>query len=358
MKSNTNNRVEYIDALRGMTMILVVYSHIANLGLVNVNMAYNNVFMTFRMPTFFFISGWVFYKADRIWNKDTIWSIIKKKFMVQIIPFLIFLLLYMYLFFNVPGHCNSFEDKYGYWFTLSLFEYFIIYIAVEALFNKQHTNRKEIIVMSIMFALSIIAFYYGQVKFVVNIGIWRPILTFLSFTKIKYIIFFWFGTFVKKNFDKFIRITDNQYMIAVCLCLFLFTIIGPFDYNNIEFQFITYLFAGLTGIIIVFTFFRRNESLFSKNTRIGFVLQYVGQRTLDIYLLHYLFLPNHMTQIGTWLSQYSNKSIDMLIILVISLWITAITLIISNIIRLSPFLGHYLFGVKRTPLKVKSESKL
>ena len=71
MELKAGNRVEYIDALRGMTMILVVYSHVALWCFDNLNMAYNDVFMKFRMPTFFFISGWVFFKVDRIWNNDT-----------------------------------------------------------------------------------------------------------------------------------------------------------------------------------------------------------------------------------------------------------------------------------------------
>lgn len=346
MNSNTGNRVEYIDALRGMTMILVVYSHIAHWCLDNVYMGYNDVFIRFRMPIFFFISGWVFYKASRIWDNNTISNILKKKFMVQIIPFLFFMSLYMYLF-NEPAYHSSFEGKFGYWFTFSLFEYFVIYITAEALINKHSTNKMEFVVMLLMLGLSIIASYYEQIKYVYDLGVWRPILTILSFSKIKYIFFFWLGTYVKKNFSSFIRLTDNQYIIASCIGIFLFLLIVPIDTTSYEFQYISFFLTGLTGIIIVFTYFRRNEHLFVKSTKIGFVLQYIGRRTLDIYLLHYFFLPYHMTQLGTWLSQYSHKSADIFIILLLALWVIAISLLVSNLIRLSPFLGHYLFGVKR-----------
>ena len=346
MNLYTRNRVEYIDALRGMTMILVVYSHIAFWCLNDVNMGYNDVFIRFRMPIFFFISGWVFYKTERIWNKNTICNILKKKFMVQIIPFLFFMLLYIYLF-NGSEYPSSFEDKYGYWFTFSLFEYFVIYIALEAFFNKHSTNKMEFIVMLIMLGLSILSYYYEQVKYIHNIGIWRPILTAFSFSKIKYIIFFWLGTFVKRNFSSFVRLTDNQYIIAASFGIFLFFLIAPYSTTSYEFQYISFILSGLTGIILIFTYFRRNETIFLKSNRIGFILQYIGQRTLDIYLEHYFFLPYHMTFLGTWLSQHSTNSTDMLIILVLVLWIIAISLLISNLIRLSPFLGHYLFGVKR-----------
>ncbi len=339
------NRIEYIDALRGMTMILVIYSHIAIWCFDNVNMGYNDAFIKFRMPLFFFISGWLFYKADKIWSKETICNILKKKFMVQIIPFLFFMILYASIF-NEPEYHSSFEGKYGYWFTFSLFEYFVIYIAIEALFNKHSTNKLEFVVLLFMLALSVMAYYYEQVKYSCSLGIWRPILTALSFSKIKYIIFFWLGTFVKKNFTLFVYITDNKYLIATCIGIFFFLQIVPCTTTFYVFQYLLYFFSGLTGIIMLFTYFRIYKDIFKKSKIIGKLLQYIGRRTLDIYLLHYFFLPYHMTSIGTWLSQHSNKSVDMLIILVLALWIIAISLLVSSFIRLSPFLGHYLFGVK------------
>lgn len=346
MEPNTNNRIEYIDALRGITMILVVYHHITFWSLDNVNMAYNEIFVRFRMPTFFFISGWLFYKVDRIWNKDTVCSILRKKFMVQIIPFLFFMLLFMYLF-NGPEYKTSFESKYGYWFTLSLFEFFAIYIGIEALLNKQQKNKNELVVLLIMLVLSFIAYYYEQVRYDVDMGIWRKLLTLLSFSKAKYIFFFWLGTYVKKNFNTFIRYTDNQYLIAVCIGVFFISFITRNYSTSIYFTFLSRLFTGISGIIIVFTFFRKNKVHFSKDNRVGRVLQYVGQRTLDIYLLHYFVLPYHLHYISTWLSEHSNKTIDMLLILILSLWIVFISLLLSKIIRLSPFLGHYLFGAKK-----------
>lgn len=207
--------------------------------------------------------------------------------------------------------------------------------------------------MLFMLALSILSFYYEIVRFDYNLGILRQTLTILSFSKVKFIFYFWLGTFARKNFASFIRITDNQYVIAICLFLFIPSAIYSREiyYSNFGIKLISFLLSGLTGIIIVFTFFRKNTIHFSKNKRIGKALQYIGQRTLDIYLLHYFVLPYHMHEIGEWLLQYSHKSVDMLIIFIISLWIILISLMLSNIIRLSPFLGHYLFGAKReTPI--------
>ena len=60
-------RLEYIDALRGFTMILVVFAHIINYGYhitdakAETMDTFNNLFIRFRMPLFFFISGFVLY---------------------------------------------------------------------------------------------------------------------------------------------------------------------------------------------------------------------------------------------------------------------------------------------------------
>ena len=327
-------------------MILVVFSHIACWCFGNRDMGYNDVFIRFRMPIFFFISGWVFYKVERVWNKENIYNILKNKFRVQFIPFIFFMLLFISLF-EGSEYPHSFEDKYGYWFTFSLFEFFVLYIVIEYLFNKQSNNQKDFFVLIVMLILSIMAYYYEIIRYSVDLGAWKLLLTTLSFSKIKYIIFFWLGTFVKKNFTSYIRLTDNQYFIAACLSIFLTLLIIPNTNSNYCIEYITYLLSGISGIVVLFTFFKKHEVIFSKNNRFGSMLQYIGQRTLDIYLLHYFILPYHMKQIGTWLSQYSNKSVDMFIIFFLSLWIISITLLMSNIIRLSPFLAHFLFGAKR-----------
>lgn len=66
METNINNeikgksRIEYLDAMRGFCMLLVVYGHLG-LGL-SVDPV-RSVFATFYMPLFFFISGYLCYSS-------------------------------------------------------------------------------------------------------------------------------------------------------------------------------------------------------------------------------------------------------------------------------------------------------
>ena len=98
-------------------------------------------------------------------------------------------------------------------------------------------------------------------------------------------------------------------------------------------------------MMMVFTCFRISDSWMTK-VHLSQPLQYVGTRTLDIYMLHYFFLPRFLIPYADQLRAYNSQFIEFLVILAIALVVLAITLLASYIIRLSPFLGHYLFGVK------------
>lgn len=346
MEQTQRNRIGYIDALRGMAMILVVYFHIAAYGFGSYELGYNDIIERFRMPTFFFISGWLFYKAGRIWNEKTIRSIIRKKFMVQIIPTAIFMLLYL-MMFNLLDISSFGSDKKGYWFTIVLFEYFVIYILAEALFNRQDTFMGEIRVMIFILIISITAFYYAKyyTKYAAELGIWKDILGFLSFVKIRHIIFFWFGTFARRHFERFVQLTNHPYVTAIMIGFFTAIIVWPMLLSTEGIDYIAYVLAGISGTVICFTFFRIHEKHFSNNTWYGRCLQLIGRRTLDIYLIHYFVLPYNLVQPNVWLQSHHN-TLFVPIALILSLWVVAISLLISNILRISPLLSKYLFGTK------------
>ena len=63
------NRLQYIDALRGFTMILVVFAHVETYMLsIDPNTTFiSSLFISFRMPLFFFISGYIAFKSKKVW---------------------------------------------------------------------------------------------------------------------------------------------------------------------------------------------------------------------------------------------------------------------------------------------------
>lgn len=266
--------------------------------------------------------------------------------MVQMIPTAIFMLLYL-MMFNLLDISSFGSDKKGYWFTIVLFEYFVIYILTEALFNRQDTFKGEIRVMIFILMISITAFYYAKyyTRYANELGVWKDFLGFLSFVKIRHIIFFWFGTFARRHFDKFIQLTNHPYITAIMIGVFTAIIVWPILLSTEGIEYITYVLAGISGTVICFTFFRIHEKYFSNDTWYGRSLQLIGRRTLDIYLIHYFVLPYNLVQPNVWLQSHHN-TLFVPIALILSLWVVAISLLISNILRISPLLSKYLFGTK------------
>ena len=76
-------------------------------------------------------------------------------------------------------------------------------------------------------------------------------------------------------------------------------------------------------------------------------MQFVGRRTLDIYVLHYFF-PISTIEIGKFFQVSINPVLEFFVNGFIAILVILICLIVSNVIRMSAFLRHHLFGVKLT----------
>ena len=92
-------RIEYIDALRGFTMILVVLCHVVYscLGIDENTPSFHRYLVQVRMPMFFLISVFFCIKRGCFWNLKHIGDFLKKKFVVQILSTLFFFVLYLHL---------------------------------------------------------------------------------------------------------------------------------------------------------------------------------------------------------------------------------------------------------------------
>ena len=334
-ESLKKERIEYIDAMRGFTMILVVYSHICNYCLGDWGMGFNETFFLFRLPCFFFISGWLFERPERQWNSVTIKSVVKHKFMVQIVPTMIFLLLLAPppLFFSRLG-----TTKGGYWFTFALFVFFFLYI-ISSRFCKKWGCL-------LAFIISVMAFCYDAYynSYFSHLGLLPKALGFISFATWRYYLFFYIGTLVKQHFDVFIQWTNKPIVIASVIVGFGAISMMPHS-ENVPISYLFFAIGGMLGLTMIFTLFRLFYThRFSQITHHS--LEYVGTRTLDIYLLHFFLLPRFLLPYGEQLRTYHSTPLEFIVALMLTLVVLALCLVISRIIRLSPFLARYLFGVR------------
>ncbi len=320
-------------------MLLVVYSHIQAKGYHNI-LDFNLIFVKFRMPLFFFISGWVLYKHTRRWDVHTSIHFLINKFKVQILSTLIFFFIFIYIY-HIPISEAFGSTKTGYWFTYTLFFFFLFYVVsvnLGKLFGKIITEDSAVLTIAIL-----ITFIYCFTAIDSNEHR-QNLYNIVGVTQWKYYIFFCFGTFTKKYFNSFVSITNPSWVMAFTISSFFILLI--FNDSIVKFGHDTILFFlyGFIGIVFIFTFFRKNEHWFATNKNISKWLQYIGRHTLDIYLLHYFFLPRNLQAIGDFFIRYSNPTIELFVSMTLALIVICVCLLLSKMLCTSPLLGNILFG--------------
>lgn len=337
-RTTGTQRIGYIDAMRGFTMFLVVLGHVVALcwQLGPDTPSFHHYFTQMRMPMFFFISGFVLYKAGVVWDWQQIVRFFKKKIPVQLISPFIFLV----IFLHVTGTplFNGFIDKTkaGYWFTFVLLEYYVFYATVRFVFRNRWASW-------ILLALGIFMYSVCWPTMTVHNQTADNALALISAHQWRFFLFFVLGTFTKQYFGQVERLLDSKWLLPLCIAIF-FGMNAFADVLPVKAIPMKGLLA-LTGLVIMFSFFRNRQALFSQQTRLGRTMQYVGRRTLDIYLIHFFLLPRYLSEY-TLFKDHPMPVIEFFVSSLIAIMIIAVCLLISNIIRLSPFLARFLFGAK------------
>lgn len=337
-------RIEYIDALRGFTMILVVMAHVCQFSF-NTSSTILSFFSVFRMPLFFTISGFVLYKPQMVFDGTTLMTFLKKKFKVQIVPTVVFFVLYEWILnHDFMGGLFS-GAKHGYWFTLALFYYFVIYALIKYFcLRVKSTNIAE---NAILITMGIILYVLPKFLHVV-FGFNSTTGDLFSISELCYFIFFVLGIFIRKYYNTFIVVLNKPAFVTTLICV---NIIGYIVYSKYQFneaiRFIFYFILRISGVIMAIAFFFRYEDSFSSTKCLGRVFQFIGRRTLDIYLLHYFVLPRGMQTLIGSLDINSMPFMYFFIVFLIAALVIAFCLAISCLLRTSPALARWLFGAKK-----------
>lgn len=352
-------RMEWLDAMRGFTMILVVAHHICSIsiGLQYKEMTSFPFLVLLRMPLFFFISGFLAYSVKRVWNAKATGRAILKKISIQLIPTLVFLSVFCIIrqkghFFDVMQHDLLLPYKAGYWFTWTLLHMFIIYY-IFAYFELRITRMLH---YRIPQWLPIILLWIGAALWYESnyIPRWYKVpkgdfVNIMSFNQIGlYFCFFVTGNIVRRYWTRIQQLFDSGWFFVLLVIVCLFCSADFLKWHNLRMEWAnlprTLAIFSMIGITLMY--FRSHAQFFSKQTRTGRVLQYIGTRTLDIYLIHYIFLPV-LPVLRPFIRDFKPGIMPELFVSIsLAIPVIALCLLVSSVLRTSPFLARYLFGVK------------
>lgn len=323
-------------------MLLVVFGHVnSSMGVGGYDSVLGSLLLTFRMPLFFFVSGFFSFRSLSWWNKSRVFDILQRKTQAQILGTVFFVSLFCF----AHGEWHSWLTKGfgGYWFTIVLFQMYLAYLVLSLISRllKKNIAIPVMIVISLV-GIGIIGFAKG------NSWLW----TFLCFENLfKYFQFFTLGIIGATYRNKFFDLLKNRYFITIVTCGWIvceilwysdaFKAGFPLLYNVVHDILIRYF-----SLMTVVSFFYGHEQSFSLEKRSGRVLQFIGRRTLDLYMLHYFFIPS-LGFMKTWLENGNMIIVQLVVASAIMIVIVGVCMIISSILRHSRYLEAWLFGVKR-----------
>lgn len=349
--AENKKRMEWLDAMRGFTMILVVSYHVAQMAFgqsekISASLPF---LVLFRMPLFFFVSGFLAYKSRWIWNAASFASLTWKKVKVQVLPALVFLCVLIIFrsklpFFDAFMKVMASPTKGGYWFTWVLLQMFLIYYVCAWISQKLKNSNIPIWILYV-----VCLFAYASLYLPKELGKWYD-NNFMMYSSLyetfKFMHFFVIGNLAHRYWHFILRLFNTKWFFTVVAIIAFFSCADIFKWHTLRFEWtnIPKTLAMYSTMAMVIMFFEHYKGHFTKDTKLGRSLQYIGVRTLDIYLLHFILMPK-LPMVGPWLDEYHpNFIVDIVCSMSVALIVIAFCCLVSNILRVSPIFKEYLFG--------------
>ena len=317
-------RITYIDALKGLAIILVVWGHIAEKSMGVENMPFNYMYGSFHMPLFIFLSGLFAYKGMQKASWQYVGNFLRKKAVRILLPFL------------VIGGCysliveHSFTAVYsgemgGYWFLPALFICMVMGLV----------QRSVALIFRGGKIADLLAFIlvWGAAS-----SLWvlkLPIPYWLA--ALKSFPYFMAGHFFASYGLLTGGFIQKQWVKTSAILLY----VAAMAYTRIcGGHFLN--FTGLFAIMFLLALAAQYEGRLPK------WLSAVGRYSLEIYVLHWFFLPK-MPSWGAFLlgqdSFNGNFILTAMVCSMVSVFIIAACIIVAKIIKLSDLLDYLCFGV-------------
>lgn len=341
-----NNRIGYIDAMRGFSMILVVLGHVLLvMGFPTDSTVLGSILLTFRMPLFFFVSGFFAYRALEKWTLQFCRSVLKRKIQAQIICTIFFYTLFQFCHDRNPLIALQ-EGFSWFWFTIVLFQMFVIYMMFA---SAEHITKKRNIVTPSLIFLSALFFLIFVKSNEINFRVWRVLQWgYLA----EYFQFFTFGILCRKYYPLLNKCLNSDSFRTTAILTYIISLMAVYgfnrhlqDLNSSIYNIMSMVVVRYTGLLTIFIMFFSNGKYFSNDDRPCRWLRFVGRRTLDIYMLHVFLLPN-LLFLQQYLSGNGMLLNQLTIGLIGAILNIAVCLFISNLLRSSNFLSRWLFGEK------------
>ena len=268
-------RIGYVDAMRAFAIISVVVAHLNYFSFDNCNSIFDQCITAFFMPLFFFISG-MFAK-----NEISI-KLLSKRTYQLILPFCTMGCIMCWHHGLPLSELFCTFHHAGYWFLLALYWMHILYMFTQIVASSFSERNKLIAELGttvvVWIGLNIVLGFHILPTAVEHIFCVRHL--------VKLFPFFFFGKYYMQ-YGQMMKGNVREIMVAISIigfCVMLFME----HYYQVSFNMYLRILYGILGVIGILQVFTNLSKRVVENR----VVTYIGQHTLEIYLLHYFFLPS------------------------------------------------------------------
>lgn len=330
-------RLVYIDCMRGIAMLMVVFCHVEGFcfGIQGKEIIASAI-GSLMLPNFFFISGiftppYVLYKH------------LKNRILYLMLPTIAMFLLYIGAYYGNYAkliECIGNEYKWGYWFTFVLFLMNVIHYLVSmgyVKYRKQETYPKGAIILLLLATVAILlhllklwdcnhneAFYCR----------WMGLRLLAA-----HFPYYVLGIACSLFRNEWHRLVDNEWITGASVVAF----VGLQIYSGGGFY--KALMIGLLGILLLYKYCFAYQDVLSEQTFIGSQLALIGRHTLPVYLIHYFFILGlKMPWVGEMLDPASQWWIIAIISAIMTLVIAYSSLMARKMLSFSTPLYRVLLG--------------
>lgn len=328
-------RLEYIDALRGLAILLVVFMHVPQYGFgQSIGGYYMEMAILLAVPLFFFISG--LFVPLEITPPISIKKIGKRLHSILLPTFLIGGL---YAMLNHISFMDMLQDKFkaGYWFTVTLFEFFVIIDMLRLMACKSQRLFFVLLIGAcfLCYGLSVptVQRMYGDIVIAHILGI----------AQWKYFIFFVLGMFVKHNAGMIYSDKGGLAIVIAFLIVYAANAIGNFQLNGLLYN-INLLLKEISIVLLAYYVFYTYRSKLSSQTRMGRWLSKIGTYTLEIYLIHYFVLPRNLNLLVDYSDLERNSLIAFLFLLVVTLGVVVVIYAVKVVLQCNVFIRRLIWN--------------
>lgn len=323
-------RIDYIDRMKGLAIFLVVMGHVYGMAFAQSDDVAYRVLSSFHMPLFMFLSGLVACSGV----VAPYWSIgkLSKKLKGLLLPLIVFGMCFTTTFSkdfltSLIGFLES-PNKNGYWYLMTL-AVFYVSLSLYRLNVKQKWYIDVALAIAIWGGMFALWKYTAQTKdyfCMLNCGNFYP--------------FFILGVMTTK-YNLLDKMQKANWLFSLCIVAYVFLFCVDMPFHALV-SLNKHIFLPFCMVYIVVTLFVGRHGAMSYGEKI---LDFVGKRTLDIYVIHYFFISMiHLKDLGNYWEVTDNSLLMFIVAIGLSVVITALSIGVGYILHKGKIIEKFVYG--------------